>query len=91
MSRPPHTVARAVLGLLALVGPFILMAFIALLVFTSISGFWATLGMTLLGLLSVASIGVWAFLGFLAHGLKWWARRSWTLPTTRHIARSPAN
>ncbi|MER7768711.1 hypothetical protein [Kitasatospora sp. NPDC096140] len=75
MSRPPHAVARSVLGLLAFVGPFILVAFVALLVFTSISGFWATLGMTLLGLLSVASIGVWAFFGFLVLSLKSWARR----------------
>ncbi|MEU9048683.1 MULTISPECIES: hypothetical protein [unclassified Kitasatospora] len=75
MSRPSHVAARAALGLVAVIGPLILIAFTVLLVFTSISGFWATLGMTLLGLLSVASIAVWAFLGILAFSLKKWARR----------------
>lgn len=75
MYRPPHPVARATLGLLVVFGPLILIGFVALLLFAPIAGFWATLGMTLLGLLSLASIGVWAFLGLLARGLKEWGRR----------------
>jgi hypothetical protein len=63
-------VARAAVGLVAVFSPLSLVGFIAVAVFVAVHGFWLTLGLVILGLLTVAGVLEWLFLGILAMPLK---------------------